>query len=352
MEKRFQVFVSSTYADLHEERKEVIQALLELKCMPAGMELFPAATDDQWTLIKKVIDDCDYYIVVVAGRYGSTDKDGVSFTEKEYRYALDQNKPILGFLHKNTGSIPSSMCESEPSPKAKLEDFIRLVKEKHVRFWSSPTELGSVVSRSLVQAMSSHPAIGWVKASNIPSESAAQEILKLRNEILRLEGSIQAAQHSAPSGTENLSQGEDDANIQFFPYAKSVGAGFNQTELAGPVMRCSISWSKLFARVGPLLIGEASTSQVYDRIKQTVDIFGDEKIKEWLRTISDEDTEYVQERIVVVTSVLETILVQFRALGLIEKSQKPRSIKTQGTFWTLTLYGDALLTRLLAQRKS
>ncbi len=50
MEKKYQVFVSSTYKDLSEERQEVMQALLELDCIPVGMELFPAADDDQWTL--------------------------------------------------------------------------------------------------------------------------------------------------------------------------------------------------------------------------------------------------------------------------------------------------------------
>ena len=41
MDVRYQVFVSSTYEDLKEERAEVMQALLELDCIPAGMELFP-----------------------------------------------------------------------------------------------------------------------------------------------------------------------------------------------------------------------------------------------------------------------------------------------------------------------
>ena len=100
MEKRYQVFISSTYADLQEERQEVMQALLELDCIPAGMELFPAANEDQWTLIKRVIDDCDYYMVIVAGRYGTVGPDGVSYTEMEYRYALEQEKPIIGFLRR------------------------------------------------------------------------------------------------------------------------------------------------------------------------------------------------------------------------------------------------------------
>jgi hypothetical protein len=90
MNRRYQVFVSSTYEDLEPERTEAIQALLELDCMPAGMELFPAANEQQWTWIRKIIDESDYYVVIVAGRYGSVHPDtGVSYTEMEYRYALE-----------------------------------------------------------------------------------------------------------------------------------------------------------------------------------------------------------------------------------------------------------------------
>ncbi len=103
IDKRYQVFVSSTYADLQDERQEVMQALLELECIPAGMELFPAANEDQWTLIKRVIDDCDYYLVIVAGRYGSFGPDGASYTEMEYRYAIDKNKPVNWFLAQDAG---------------------------------------------------------------------------------------------------------------------------------------------------------------------------------------------------------------------------------------------------------
>ena len=88
MEKRYQVFISSTFNDLHEPRQEVMQALLELDCIPAGMELFPAANDDQWTLIKRVIDDCDYYIVIIGGRYGSIGPSGKSYTQMEYELSL------------------------------------------------------------------------------------------------------------------------------------------------------------------------------------------------------------------------------------------------------------------------
>ena len=68
---KYQVFVSSTYLDLIGERKKITQAILEANCIPAGMELFPASNKSQWDFIKNVIDDSDFYLVILAGKYGS-----------------------------------------------------------------------------------------------------------------------------------------------------------------------------------------------------------------------------------------------------------------------------------------
>ena len=84
-----------------------MQVLLELDCMPAGMELFPASNDTQWNWIRKVIDESDYYIVIVGGRYGSVHPEsGISYTEMEYRYAVDTGKPVMSFLHSDPEKIP------------------------------------------------------------------------------------------------------------------------------------------------------------------------------------------------------------------------------------------------------
>ncbi len=90
MNRRYQVFLSSTYDDLKEERLEVIKALLELDCIPCGMEYFPAASEESWSYIKSLIDDCDYYVVIIGGRYGSLTQDGIGFTQKEYEYSLTE----------------------------------------------------------------------------------------------------------------------------------------------------------------------------------------------------------------------------------------------------------------------
>src|SRR3954464_8254349 len=106
MDKKFQVFVSSTRDDLYKERDAAMKAILEIGHIPVGMEMFSAADDDSWTLIKRQIDESDYYIVVTAYRYGSTAPDGFSYTEKEYDYACGIGMPVLGFVIDDSASWP------------------------------------------------------------------------------------------------------------------------------------------------------------------------------------------------------------------------------------------------------
>jgi hypothetical protein len=114
MDRRYQVFVSSTFDDLREERASVIGALLQMDCFPTGMELFPAADEDSWTLIKSVIADSDYYLVIVGGRYGSVPPgETKSFTHLEYEYALAIGKPTIALLHSSPGTL--ALDRTEPS---------------------------------------------------------------------------------------------------------------------------------------------------------------------------------------------------------------------------------------------
>lgn len=137
MEKRYQVFVSSTYADLREERQRVIQALMEMDCIPSGMELFPAADEEQWQFIKKVIDDCDYYLLIIGGRYGSRTPEGMSYTEKEYDYAIKKEMKVVALLHANPDEIPMGKSEGTPEMRGRLIAF----RERLVRIgWSNSGE--------------------------------------------------------------------------------------------------------------------------------------------------------------------------------------------------------------------
>jgi hypothetical protein len=166
-ERRYLVFVSSTFEDLQPERQKVLQAILERRAFPDGMELFPAASEEQWQFIKHEIAICDYYIIVIAGKYGSMAKDGVSYTEKEFDYAVKLKKPIFAFLHKNPESLPGQLIERELKKRRKLEAFRTKAKNgRLVKYYTNPDELKSEVLNALSDAFDKKPVEGWVRAGS------------------------------------------------------------------------------------------------------------------------------------------------------------------------------------------
>lgn len=336
MDKKYQVFVSSTYVDLREERQQVIQALLELDCIPSGMELFPAADEDQWSLIQNVIDECDYYILIIGGRYGSTSEEGISYTEMEYRYALETGKPIIAFLHKDPSKIEKGKSEADSEGQKKLDAFRELAQKKMCKFWLSAEELGSVVSRSVVNLQRKSPGIGWVRGDVVTDKEASQEILKLNKKIQELNNQLDNARTQAPEGSEVLSQGEEkfDLKISFY-----TGSGYASRQDWSSNL--SITWNELFFAISPAMINEATDLQLLLKANNLCE--------KQLRDRADENLKGKTVRGVNIDATdFDTIVVQFRALGLIKKSDKNRSVKDTKTYWTLTPYGNEVMTRLRA----
>src|ERR1700722_12922057 len=183
LKRRYQVFVSSTYEDLKEERQHVIQALLETKCIPLGMELFPAASVEQWKLIKRIIDECDYYLVIVAGRYGSIANKGISYTEMEFDYACKIGKPVIGFYHRDPESLQGFKLEAKDSGRRRLESFTGKIKNLTCKEWITPEGLGSAVKSAMLYQFEFNPQPGWIKADTIetqPHQLKKEEAAKSR----------------------------------------------------------------------------------------------------------------------------------------------------------------------------
>jgi len=182
-QKRYQVFISSTFDDLKEERFAVLNQILSINCIPVGMELFPAADEEQFSYIKKLIDESDYYVVIVAGRYGSPSDDGVSYTEKEYDYAIQKKIPVLAFLHEHPGQIPSE--RTDPENAEKLDAFRKKIKasKRLIKYWTTADNLGARVQTALLYAFDTKPRKGWVRYD--PSQDSSQLSEQL-NQVKRL----------------------------------------------------------------------------------------------------------------------------------------------------------------------
>lgn len=332
MDRRYQVFVSSTYEDLHEERREVMQALLALDCIPTGMELFPAADDDSWTHIQRFIAGCDYYIVIVGGRYGSTGPTGRSYTEMEYDYAVEVGLPALAFLHKDPGTIPTNKTEPTDGGKASLGAFRKKIENaRHAKYWSSSGELAGTVTLGMASLMKIKPRVGWVRADLVPDENATQELLRLRREIDSLNGELTIARsRSAPEGLEELAQGSDLTNVTIDFEGHAYGT-----------ILC-VRWDDLMRAVLPQTFGggappEAVAAAIASLVQREGMAAGGIAHPGWQKAILSR-SDYGK------------VLNQMVALGLVEG--RSDSTNSLGTRWYATPYGIQTGSRLVAVRRS
>jgi hypothetical protein len=347
VDKRYQVFISSTFIDLLDERQAVLKAILELDHMPAGMELFPATDDTAWQLIRDVIDGSDYYVLIVGGRYGSLDEAGLSYTEKEYDYSVSTKKPVIALLHQNPSGLPREKTETEPKAWEKLQKFRAKVERKHTCvYWQSADDLKSKVIVGMTAAVKRHPAIGWVRADKVPTEATLANVLALKTRIAELEQEAVALRDQPPPGTENLAQGDDRFELHLSFKARKAIKEYPYHEDQGYTASITPSWNAIFAAVAPTMINEASDASLRQSFR---DFFGRESVKAFQgrkefkdRTLRD--FSFHRDEI-------ETCIVQLRALGLIKENDRKRSVKDTGTYWALTPYGNTLMVQLRAVRR-
>lgn len=193
MDSKYQIFVSSTFSDLKEERQVVSRSILELNHIPAGMELFPAFDLAQLDFIKRIIDDCDYYLLIIGGRYGSLGPDGVGYTEAEYDYAVEKNKPVIALLHEDVGKILNEKVEKDPESLKKLEAFRKKVSNgRLVKYWKDKNDLQSSAIISLTTSFNQIPQIGWIRNDGVVNQKSLKLLEEMRRRIDHQRGNIQS----------------------------------------------------------------------------------------------------------------------------------------------------------------
>ncbi|HAS6064855.1 TPA: DUF4062 domain-containing protein [Vibrio vulnificus] len=323
MEKRYQVFVSSTYADLKEERQQVLQTLMEMDCIPSGMEMFPATDEEQWEFIKKVIDDCDYYLLIIGGRYGSLSSDGISYTEKEYRYAVEKGIKVIAFLHQSPDELAVVKTDIDPGLMAKLKEFRENVATgRLVRFWSHANELPGLVALSLTKTIKMYPAIGWIRASSQSSAESLGEINELRKENDRLRKSLENLESAPKFSLPNLADYSESIELNGTYKRQINGSSYGwQTEM---------TWSEIFGAISPYLLEHPSDGTVKLKLKQNA-------FKKFNQSSYSSELD---------DQVFQTVKMQLMALGLVDVSYSKTTKGGMGLFWRITESGKALMLKL------
>ncbi|CAM2996924.1 protein of unknown function [Flavobacterium succinicans] len=299
MNKRYQVFISSTYADLKDERAKVIQAIMELDCIPAGMEIFPAIDEEQFEFIKKVIDDCDYYILIIGGRYGSLSAEGISYTEMEYDYAISKNIKVIAFVHSSPDEIPLGKSEKDSVLRQKLQDFKdKVATNRLIKFWKNAEELPGLVALNLPKTIKAYPAVGWIRANLTSNPEVYVELNEIRkeNQVLRSQITIN---ENKPE-IENLAEIEDLIEVSGKhtywnnQYHHDVESNWSK----------KITWGEIFALISPYLLKKPNDSYVKEKLSQA--------IYETIHNFVDSGISYIRDQ------DFQTIKIQFSALQLIE----------------------------------
>lgn len=332
MNKRYQVFVSSTYTDLKEERQAVFQTLMTMQCIPAGMEWFPAETEEQWNVIKRVIDDCDFYVLILGGRYGSKTREGLSYTEKEFDYAV-QKMPVLVFCHENPLAIPVGKSDIDPDSQARLDAFRKkAMTGRMVDMWSNRDQLAGKVSLAVSRAIMTQNAIGWARADQVATNEALTDLNRLNKHIEQLtqrnselETQLAAKEVAIP----DLAEWHESIEIRG-KHPRTTGWTFKAT------------WRAIFGEVAPFLL-QAPQWELEVRDHLT-------------RSFARRAGEYVGSNAATELEIenhdFQTIKIQLLALKLIETKPYQSSEGGKAIAWTLTAQGEQQMYELRTIRTS
>ena len=256
--------------------------------------MFPASDEEQFEFIKRVIDDCDYYLLIIGGRYGSVTSEGISYTEKEYDYAVEKGLKVVALLHKNPEDIPSGKSELNPEAREKLAAFKEKVsKGRLVDFWTDANGLPGQVALSMINATRTFPSIGWIRANKAASEDLLTEVNALRKENEKLKLQLAAVDKNPPV-PENLASLDDDFKIH--GYYRTYSNHYKRFE--NTKWERTITWRELFRKISPYLMESKTDASVKDLIAKNL------APSTASTNLQDQD--------------FQTIKLQFQALKLVE----------------------------------
>lgn len=335
--KKYQVFISSTYLDMKDERQAAVEAILTAGHIPAGMELFSAGDESQLEVIKRWIRESDIYLLLLGARYGSIEpREQLSYSEVEYDYAVSLNKPHFALVLSDEAlKTRSAVLEADGVERdnlEKLDTFREKVLSKVSRFFDDSKDVKIYIPESIRGLEDRHgPAlIGWVKGDEtVDSAPLVGEVSRLTVQNQDLQKQLHHALAQIPRTPPGPPlAGLDDSFALTINYKSS----YNSQPYTRSV---STTWRKLFALISPKIVEHPNDEFLRSYIAQEVmkadgkDVYSPKL---------DEQTH-------------STVRIQLELLGLITTEYAQSVDKRMRIFWHLTESGEHLMLELRAVRK-
>jgi len=305
--KKFQIFVSSTYTDLKNERQSAVETILSSGHIPAGMELFKAGSSSQMDTIQKWINESDIYMLILGGRYGSIEPvSGKSYTELEYNYAINKGLPIFtvilsdSFLHSKAANEVDIF---EIENKKHYNDFKNLVMTKMIKSVNDLKDIKIAIYESVSEITEENSLlIGWSRGdkvlNNIKLENKIADLIKENKELKENNNNLvknEDITYSKYIDPIELAEGNDEISLDLIiSGSDGYDNGYNYT----------ITWDEIIKYIGTILL----TFKSSEEIKKQLQLVMAEEI-----TINDEDIIDVKIK----QNSFDLIKIQLCALRLI-----------------------------------
>lgn len=327
MAKKLQVFISSTFSDLREERQAAVAGVLLAGHIPAGMELFTAGDQEQLEVIKRWIQESDIYMLILGARYGSIEPtSGLSYTELEYDYASELKKPSFAVV------MDGAMYT------ARIANHADAGGEAHARFRakvlgriSSPFESTDQMKLGIVTALrdlGERPGlVGWVRSTEIPNlQPLVAEIASLRGEGDRLRAAL------AKQPRVRI----DDKPLAGLDESISLTCEFRDARYEERSAVAACTWGELFGFIAPKLAEFPADSTLCSKVGKYVAVKSGKYLGPEPRDFKISEFEW------------GTVRTQFEALGLVTFQHAESVSKSMHLYWHATDAGKNLGLRLRA----
>jgi len=207
--RKLQIFLSSTYEDLIDERLAAMEAILAAGHIPAAMEQFSPGDETALERIQVWIEESDAFILILGGRYGSIEPtSGKSYVELEYEYAVQKKKPFFAIVirdeHHEQRVREFGLKVDERQHQDKYKDFKTTVAQKLCAYWNDRKDIKTAVLHKLPEWAQRTDLVGWVRADEVASPEVLNELARLsrENSELRAKASIDAESFAGVSFDE------------------------------------------------------------------------------------------------------------------------------------------------------
>lgn len=339
--KKIQVFISSTYIDLIDERQAAVQAVLDSGHISAGMELFKAGNETQLETIYKWIDNSDVYMLILGGRYGSVErKSQKSYTQLEYEYALNKGTPIFSVVLtdsylKEKAEILGESKVYEQENKDKYAAFKEIVLSKIVRMVNDSKDIMLAIHSTLIDFLDEYDLVGWVRADdpaiNISLLQQINELSIANKQLKERETKLKNKIDVIQANFESDLAFEGQVITIEGTYSEDIGNGL-QKHYRDRSIKKDITWDKMFLLWSPRLTATLGVTAAK-------------------RELEDALKNLMGRSFRINENLFHTIKIQYSALGLIKYCEAQTTRGGTAEFITLTSIGRQYLIRNTAIRK-